>query len=450
MICNSCESEFSNDQHLGVPLTIVCSECATSSDLITKTDALSLGANQSDLSGLRRLYAPNPYYRNGANMQLFVREEVDVFVAITADKRREAEEEAERKRVAADRRQQIVKKMRLESHAKRMQGLGGTVPTPGLVAGDFCTVESKTPKVGVRSVLARRALWNRLSGVEIPRKVVLFGWAVANKKLSSGLASLEEGVENEKCLFDRVATAEGNRILRFLDGVDRFVLLHLNPVFRDQVYDLTVQQISGGLISLCDKVAKMLGLPFGRVLQKLYDFENCWVRKYMFAIRPERVAHIMAPHFHATLKRNRLLKRDMDESFERWGLSYADRDSRADSLCNYFRGDVMDVELYSATCAILKAAIPHQEAVSTVTKMVMSTPGATWIAVTKQYVLDQLVIRRETRLMRREDRHPGSRGRYSNHSNPLSCDCGNPAASNCAFLQCGCCCLGPCARHGRE
>ena len=446
MICNRCKTEFSDEQHLGVPLTIVCCECATSSDLITKTDALSLGASQSDLSSLRRRYASNPYYRNGADMQLFVREEVDVFVALTAEKRRRTKEEAERKRVAADRRQQNAKKARIESLAKRMQGLDGIVPTPGLVAGDFCTTESKNPKVGVRSVLARRALWNRLSGLETPQKVRFFEWAVANKMLSLDLAGLEERVENENHLLDRVATVEGHRILSYLDEVDRLVLLRLKPVFSEQVNNLPVEKLSCAWVSLCDKVAGVVNLPFGRVLTKLRDCKSSWIGMYMFVVRPERVAHIMAPHFHAASKRNRLLKLDQEESFRRWGLSDSDKSNRADSWCEYFRGDVVDVELYSATCAILKAAIPPTVAVAAITKKVMSTPGATWMAVTKEHIQDQLVIRRETELMRKEDKQ--NSGKYGNIFNSI-CECGNPAAKDCVFGRCGCCCRGPCARHRR-
>lgn len=439
MICGTCDHEFSGQKHHGVPLTIVCSQCVTSSDLITKTDALSAGASQSDLYRIRRLYAPNPHYRNGADMQLFVREEVEVVVKIATDSRRRKTEEADRKRHLLEARQQAVKKSRLSSLAKRMQSLNGMVPTQGLVAGDFCTVESKTPKVGVRTVLARRALWNGLSGVGVPQKVMLFEWAVTNKRLSSGPASLAEGVLREKHFFDRVATVEGNRVLSFLDEVDRLVLLRLSPIFSEGIYDLPVRPLSDRWVSLCDEVAVRLRLPFGRVLTRLCDSENCWIHRYMFVLRPERVAQIMAPHFHAPQKRQRLLTRDMEESFGRWGLDPADRHHRADDACNYFRGDVVDVELYSATCAILKAHIHYEQAAGEVTNRVMSTPGATWQQVTREYIEEQLANRRERQLMR-------SGGRLNS---PSSCRCGNPAAMECVFDQCGRCCRGPCDRHRR-
>lgn len=443
MICNTCDREFSGEKHQGVHLTIVCSRCVASSDLITKTDALYKGASQSDLYTLRRLYAPNPHYRNGADMQLFVREEVDVVVRIATDSRRRQKEEADRKRHISEARQLAAKKSRLSSLAKRMQSLGGIVPTPGLVAGDFCSVQSKTPKVGVRNVLTRRALWNRLSGAGIPRKVMLFQWAATNKRLSSDPASLAAGVLHERHLFDRVATTEGNRILSFLDEVDRLVLLRLNPIFREGLYGLSVCSLSDRWVSLCDEVAERLKLPFSRVLQKLHDSENCWVWKYMFVMRPERVAHIFAPHFYAPQRRQRMLARDMENSFERWGLDPSDRHHRADDSCNYFRGDIVDVELYSATCAILKAKIHYKQAAGAVTKRVMSSPGATWQHVTREYIEDQLVIRRERQLMGSEDKKCGR----SNSSR--LCQCGNAAALECAFDLCGRCCGGPCERHGR-
>lgn len=444
MICSTCDREFSGQKHHGVPLTIVCSRCVNSSDLITKTDALYEGASQSGLYSIRRLYAPNPHYRNGADMQLFVREEVEVIVKIATDSRRRKKEEADRKRHVSEARQQAVKKSRLSSLAQRMQSLNGIVPTPGLVAGDFCTVETKTPKVGARNVMSRRALWNRLSGTGIPKKVMLFKWAVTNKRLSSSPARLAEDVLHEKHLIDRVATVEGNRVLSFLNEIDRIVLLRHVPIFSEGLYDLPVRPMSDRWVSLCDEVALNLNLPFGRVLTRLLESENCWIWKYMFVMRPERVAQIMAPHFHAPQKRQRLLTRDMEESFERWGLDPMDRHHRADDACNYFRGDVVDVELYSATCEILKAQVPYEQAAVAVTKKVMSTPGATWQQVTREYIKDQLANRRELQLMMSEDKMCG---RFNSPS--CLCRCGNPAAVACVFDRCGRCCRGPCGRHQR-
>ncbi|CAM9106387.1 unnamed protein product, partial [Ectocarpus sp. 13 AM-2016] len=258
MICNTCSSEFSGQYHLRVPLTIVCEQCVVSIDLMTKTEALSAGASQTDLYSIRKLYAPNPHYRNGPDMQLFVREEVGALVKIAADSRRRKQEEADRKRELADAKQRRVKKSRVESLAKRMQSLNGIAPTPGLVAGDFCTTESKTPKVGVRSVLVRRELWNRLPAVEIPKKVMLFEWAVKNKRLSSDAASIAASVQHEAHLFDRVATVEGNRILSYLDGVDRLVLLRTNLIFSEGLYDLPIPPMSDSWFYLCDEASRHL------------------------------------------------------------------------------------------------------------------------------------------------------------------------------------------------
>ncbi|CAN0265925.1 unnamed protein product, partial [Scytosiphon promiscuus] len=234
-----------------VPLTIVCRQCVTSSDLVTKTDVLSAGASLSDLYSIRRLYAPNPHYRNGADMQLFVREEVDVLVKNAADIRRRKKEEGDHKRALSEAKQQAVKESRLASFAKRMQAFDDIVPSPGLVTGDFCSDGSKTPRIGVRSLLTRRALWNKLSGVQVPWKVALFEWAVTNKRLTSDAASLVEGVQHEKHSFDKVANSEGNRNLSFLDEVDRLVLIRLNRVSPEQLYGLRVRQLSGQRVYLC-------------------------------------------------------------------------------------------------------------------------------------------------------------------------------------------------------
>lgn len=439
MICSICSCEFYSQHHHRVPLTVVCHQCVTSSELVTKTDALSAGASLSDLYSIRRLYAPNPHYRNGADMQLFVREEVDVLVKNAADLRRRKKEEGDHKRVLSEAKQQAVKESRLACLAKRMQAFDGLVPTPGLVAGDYCSVGSKTPRVGVRSLLTRRALWNKLSGVQVPWKVVLFEWAVTNKRLTSDAASLVEGVQHEKHLFDKVANSEGNRILSFLDEVDRLVLMRLHPVFTGQMYGLRVRQMSGQRVYLCNEVARLLKLPFGRVLAKLHDSKNCWIGKYLFVMQPERVALILAPHFHSRTKRQRLLRRGMEECFERWGLDVMeDKHPRIDEVCRYFGGDIVDVELYTAACAILKAKVHYQQAVDAVTNRVMFTPGATWREVTEDHIKEQ----RETELMRKEDKHSGSV--------PRVCRCGNASALECVFGQCGRCCRGPCARHHRH
>lgn len=444
MICSICSCNFSTQHHHEVLLTIVCNQCVTSSDLVTKTDALSAGARQSDLNSIRKLYAPNPHYRNGAEMQLFVREEVGVLVKNAVDLKRRKKEEVDRKRSLSEAKQQAVKESRLTSLAKRMQALGGVVPTPGLVAGDFCSAGSKTPRVGVRGLLARKALWNNLSVVQTPWKVALFEWAITNKRFTSDATSLMEGVEHEKHLFDKVANSEGNRVLSFLEDVDRLVLMRFNPVFAGQLYDLPVRQLSDQWVHLCNEVARLLNLPFGRVLAKLHDSKNCWIWRYLFVMSPERVALIMAPHFHARSKRQRLLMLDMEDCFERWGLDVKDdKHPLIDEACHYFGGDIVDVELYAASCVILKAQVHYQHAVDAITERFVSIPGASWREVTEDYIKEQ----RETQLMRKEDKHLD---RHFGTAGQTYCRCGNAAALACVFSQCGHCCRGPCVRHGRK
>lgn len=447
MICHTCDSEFSDQSHNNVRLSIVCERCATSTDLVTKTDALGLGATQADLDSVVCLYEQNPRYRNGADMQLYVREEIDVLAARTTVRRRRLQQEAARTREASQARQQLAKKSRSESLAKRLSSLGGVVPTPGLVSGDFCSVSSKTPKVGARSLLRRRALWNRLSTTVIPVAVQIFEWAVANKKTDITPTSALEEIRHEKHLFDRVATVEGHRVLSFLDEVDRLVLLSTNPVFREGLYALPVRAISDELQLLCGNVANRVNIPFARVLQKLEEWQGRWISRYWFTMRPERVATIMQPHFLGASKRKVALKRDVEEAFSRWGISLEGNDYRVENYANCFTGDVLDVELYTASCVIAKAGVPYDRDV--LTSRVLSTPGATWLDTTITHIQEQLALKQERRaadqemcLMNKEDKD-----KYSQMRRGRVCSCGNLSAQECAFGLCGCCCRGPCERH---
>lgn len=178
----------------------------------------------------------------------------------------------------------------------------------------------------------------------------------------------------EKHLLDRVATVEGYRVLSFLDEVERRTILGVNPVFQDSVHDLSVRELSAQLSGLCDSVAKQLELPFSTVLKKIDDNENCWILKYLYLMKPERIANIMAPHFMAPSKRVGVSKRDMEESFARWGLCPTDNCGRVDFFVSYFRGDIVDVEFYSASCYMLKAGVPYfPDGANAITSRVMST-----------------------------------------------------------------------------
>lgn len=75
----------------------MCGHCATSSDLVTKTAAIGMGLTHSCLNGIHCLYKRNPHYRSAADMQLFVREEIEFLAAAAAEKKRRLQEEAAKK-----------------------------------------------------------------------------------------------------------------------------------------------------------------------------------------------------------------------------------------------------------------------------------------------------------------------------------------------------------------
>lgn len=458
MLCTSCGSQFAGHSHLGVILTIVCRECITSSDLVTKTAAVYTGASLSKISDLHCLYKRNPHYSSGAPMQLFVREEVDVLAAMAATKKRQLQESAARAKQESDARQKRIKVSRDESLQKRMKGLHGIIPTPGLVCGDFLSTETKTPKVGVRSLLARRAIWNRASQAATPTAVQIFEWAVRNKKTNFTNESALGDISRERSLWDKVAANEGHRTLSYLDLTDRLVLTRANPVYCESIPSLPVRELSDELTRVCDVVAADLNLPFATVLNKLDESSNSWIWKHLLVIRPDRVAKIMEPHFLAPSKRQKMLKQHMKESFARWGLSSSGNLGRVDFFVNYFRGDIVDVEFYSASFYILEACVPYYPTgAESITTRVMNSPGVTWVQAAHEYVEEQLVIREEkaisdraraqerfeTSRMCKEDKYP-----YKPLFRPV-CSCGNPAARECLFGLCGCCCRGPCVRHGR-
>jgi len=459
MLCTSCDSEFAGHTHLGVILTIVCRECITSSDLMTKTAAIHTGASQSKISDLYCLYRRNPHYSSGAPMQLFVREEVDALATMAETKKRQLRESTARAKQQSDARQKRMKVSRDESLKKRIEGLHGIVPTPGLVCGDFLSTETKTPRVGVRSLLFRKAIWNRASTAATPVAVQIFDWALRNKKMDFTIESALEDISREKYLWDRVALTEGHRTLSYLDLTDRLVLTRANPVYGECIPVLPIRELSEKLTRVCDVVARDLNLPFATVLDKLDESGNSWISKYLLVIRPDRVAKIMEPHFLSPPKRQKMLKQHMEESFARWGLSSSGNLGRVDFFVNYFRGDIVDVEFYSASLYILKACVPYYpKGAESITARVMNSPGVTWMQAAHEYVDEQLTIQREEATRQRalaqerfETNHMAREDKYT-YRRPLvgACSCGNPAARECPFGLCGCCCRGPCARHGWE
>lgn len=458
MLCVNCGSEFAGHTHLGVILTLVCRRCTTSTDLMTKTAAIQKGVSPGKISDLHCLYRPNPYYSRGAAMQLFVREEVDVLAAMAEAKKRQLRESAASAKQQSDARQERLKVLRQESLRKRLGSVHGVVPTPGLVCGDFLSTDTKTPRVGVRSLLLRKSIWNRASTAGIPAAVQIFEWALRSDKTDFTIDSALEGISRERFLWDRVALTEGHRTLSFLDETERLVLIRTNPLHRESIPALPVREVSDELTRVCDVVAERLRLPFATVLNKLDDSADSWIWKHLFTIRPDRVARIMEPHFLAPARRQRMLRQHMEESFARWGLCPSGNLGRVDFFVRYFRGDIVDVEFYSASCYILESCVPYYpKGAEEVTKRVMTSPGVTWMQAAREYVREQLAIQRdqairdralarersETVGMGKEDKHPYRRQMAT------VCSCGNPAARQCPFGLCGCCCRGPCARHSR-
>lgn len=456
MFCESCKSQFHGHSRSGVLLTIVCGKCATSTDLITKTAALGMGATLARLRGIRCLSKSNPHYRSAADMQLFVREEVDVLVAQAAARRLRLQQEAvDAKQRASDRRD-LVKKARRECQVKRIGMLKGIVPNPGLVCGDFLTVHTKKPVIGVRNLLRRKDLWHRIQATcAIPDAVRVFHWATRNDRTDATAACAQACMEHEKFLFGKVAVAEGHRVLCFLDDIERLTLCSSNALFLESAHDLRVRSMSAEFYSLCDTIARRLCLPFATVVRKLDDSVDCWIWRFIYILSPDRVATILAPHFMAPSKKCKVLKERMIESFSRWGVCPEDNTGRVDFFVGYFSGDIVDCEFYSACHYMMRAAVAFfPDVVAAVTSRFLTTPGTTWMDATKPYVEEQLAIQKEEQAMfRRRAREQGERRRMQMHDKyrppTRTCVCGNKSALMCPFNLCAHCCEGPCDRHGR-
>lgn len=67
-----------------------------------------------------------------------------------------------------------MRRTRRESLSGRIERLKGVVPTPGLVCGDFLSIDTKNPDFGVRSLLRRKDKWNCLGETETPVAVQIF------------------------------------------------------------------------------------------------------------------------------------------------------------------------------------------------------------------------------------------------------------------------------------
>ena len=447
MMCMKCGGDVSGFHH-EVKLTIICESCVSSGQLVTKTESIVMGAKENDISNLRCMYKINPHYRSGPKMRLYVREEVCVFADIKNERKRAYNEKSDNANETKETKRIIVKKARLDCYNKRLGGIQGSVPTPGLVTGDFCSMKTKTPKVSTKILVKRRALWNRCINSGVPVAVRVFNWATSNKELDTTVPEALDAIDHEEFLFTRVATIEGHRILDFLGEKERVVLLRTNPVFEESIHGLPVANIPSDMMALCEKLGDLMNIPFERVVCKMEESHQCWVYRYINRITPKRLSFILRPHFLGNLKKKEMLLEHKNESFLRWGLSPDDNTFRYVHV-DYFKNDIVDVELLSAMCYMSKHDVCGISSEKIVTKRVMETPGATWIAVTKEYVEKEIFDKKmricessEITWMRMEDKYFRSTIDY--------CMCGILASIACSNSQCGDCCEGPCYIHNEQ
>ena len=448
MECMTCGGDVSGFHH-EVQLTMICESCVSSEKLVTKTEALALGAKEKDLAYIECLYKRNPHYRSGPHMRLYVREEVTVFADRNNEKRRASQEKSDKAKGTNEIKRILVEKARVECYNKRLRMIHGAVPTPGLVSGDFCSTKTKTPKIGASNLTKRKALWNRCLDERLPVAVQVFNWATSNKKLDVSVPDALEGIDRDKNLFDRVATTEGHLILGFLDETERIVLLRTNPVFEESRHGLPIANITSDTLILCEKLGDLMNIPFQRVVNKMEESRYRWFYRYMHLMTPKRLSFILEPHFLRPSKKKEMLLERMKESFLRWGLSLSDDTVRFVHE-SYFQNDIVDVEYFSMSCYLSKHDVYKITGTKVITQRVMEHPEKSWIDVTKAYVEEELLARKsrnreklERFSMRREDKHRVK-------STQVDCWCGNLAAIMCVNSQCGDCCEGPCERHSGQ
>lgn len=283
----------------------------------------------------------------------------------------------------------------------------------------------------------------------IPLSVVVFNWATSNNKLGISVPDAIARIDHERHLFNRIATAEGHRMLQFLDETERLVLLKVNPIFEESRHELLVKNVSGALLGLCEGLANLMNVPFERIVRKLKESSGCWVHAYIHTMKLKRLACILLPHFLRPSEKKAMLIRDRDESFSRWGLPVSDGLQSAYFEVDYFGGDIVDVELYTASRYLAKHCLPRK-GLEAITSRVMTEPGMTWIEVAKAHVEKEILARRckareysERALTSREDKS------FRSMTVQRHCGCGQLAAKARPYDKCGDCCNGPCFRHAR-
>lgn len=256
--CGKCSESFCDHQSInGIVLTRVCERCIVSTELLTKTSAISLGARVEDLDHLDHLREPNPYYRNAAPTYLFIADEVKHVAGIA----KMAREEREGVRRSKEEIQTRVKRDRQEERDKCLEKRIRTAfskikstapPTPGLVSGDFCTSATKTPEISITKLSKRVALWRSLHTIaSLSHKVYLFRFACTNKLYTSSRDEIEASFEGAHRSLDRVVLSEGHRILKFLTPMERLHASRAVPSMDQELHGLPVSAMGDGMYALC-------------------------------------------------------------------------------------------------------------------------------------------------------------------------------------------------------
>lgn len=261
-VCGKCTESFCDQFIKGILLTRICNKCAVSTDFLTKTAAIELGARPQDLDNLGHHREHNPYYRHAAPTYLFLEEEVK-YVAGIANKDREDKERARRSKAAT---QDQIKRARqddrekcLQKRIRRVVSLTKTKsPTPGLVSGDFCSTGTKTPKISAAKLSKRVHLYQSLAAAQTPQRVNLFRFACDRGLYQIGRQQIEWRVDDLHHALDRVVLNEGHRILTFLSPTERLHALRSVGSMEDELHGLPVVTMSDAMYALCQHTVNKL------------------------------------------------------------------------------------------------------------------------------------------------------------------------------------------------
>ncbi|CAN0373523.1 unnamed protein product [Pylaiella littoralis] len=298
-ICVKCSEPFSDQSKYGIRLTLICVECAASTQLVTKTSAMASGARSKDLDNLDHCRHINPYRRRAPLSALFIGVEVN-HIANIANRDREArkmkrrskaESKAAAKRTRQDEREQC--------RQKRIQGASSRIntkeaPAPGLVSGDFLTIATKTPKVSITKLSKRGALG---SEPRVSTRVNLFRFACHRGLYSSTPGELESDVDDLHHTLDKVVLTEGHRLMTFLTPMERFHLCRAVLSAAEESRELQVTAVCDGLYDLCQHASEKLADPEmrKRVLGRTSKLNWAAVHAFLVSKRgqiiPGRIEH---------------------------------------------------------------------------------------------------------------------------------------------------------------